>query len=227
MAGAGRGRWPHVRALLVTIHVTAMFISAIPSPEGGMDRKNWKDPTVQEELSAWASRFGMEEPAFEERLWTAAVAYQRGLDVLLGPVRRYERAVGSTQSWKMFIAAHRFPARMQLQVRGPTEAWETVFEERSATARWHAEAFDQERLRSSIFRWSWPGYKKHWKRACETFADALFAERAAVTEVRCRFHKARSPSPDEARRGEQAEGTWTAERIVARTPPTPPTPAAP
>jgi hypothetical protein len=44
--------WPHIRTVLVTLHLIAITLLALPAPEGGMDRQSWQNPTVQEELHA-------------------------------------------------------------------------------------------------------------------------------------------------------------------------------
>jgi hypothetical protein len=194
-----------------------MFLSAIPSPEGGMNRQNWKERTVQAEFAMWAARFGMQEPVFEDRLWAFASVYQHVLDVILTPVDEWEDLSGMSQSWKMFVAPHRFPSRLQIQARtSPDAEWETVFEERSETAMWHAEIFDTERLRSAIFRWSWPNFVRSYHNACEAFANLLFAERADVQAMRCRFQTGASPSPEEVREGRIPKKTWGNQWVVGR-----------
>ena len=70
--------WPQVRGALVAFHLVAITLSALPSPEGGMNRSQWSDPTVQAEFAAWAGRFGMAPKDFESRLWELAMVYQRG-----------------------------------------------------------------------------------------------------------------------------------------------------
>ena len=54
---AARGRaWPHIRALLISVHVLAVILGALPAPSGGMKRGAWRDPTVQDEFAAWRGR---------------------------------------------------------------------------------------------------------------------------------------------------------------------------
>lgn len=227
---AGQALRSQLRALFVAVHVAAIALSAVPSPEGGLSRANWNDPTVQGEMAAWSRVFGMKPEPFTDALYGVAVRYQEGLDVILWPVVRWERLTGTGQSWKMFIAAHRFPSRLRIEARpaasgsrraAPADdaGWELLFEERSPDATWMAAAFDVERLRASIFRWSWPGYAKSGKRACAALALRAFAEDPARVEVRCRFLKVRSLSPDEAARGEHPEATskpeWTFTRAQA------------
>jgi hypothetical protein len=207
--------WRHVRAGLILAHVLAVVLSSLPSPSGGLNRKNWQDPTVQAELRAWADRFGMEPAAFEDRIYEVGVRWQGALDAVQAPVSVYEDWTKQGQSWKMFVAPHRFPARMQLQVM-ETGEWRTVFQERSTEFTWKAGIFGLERMRASIFRWSWPAYQRYWKKACESLAPRLLADFPEATAVRCRFVKARSPSPEEARSGAPAEETAVYPYVVKR-----------
>lgn len=211
-----RAWWPQVRAVLVAFHLVAITLSALPSPEGGLNRATWSDPTVQAEFSAWAARLGMEQGAFEDQLWTFANAYGSGYRQLLTPVRPYEQLVGSEQSWKMFIAPHRFPTRLEIAGRAKDGAWTVLFAESSPTATWHADLLRLERVRSAIFRWGWPNYASAWSKGCIAFARLAFSDFPALDEVRCRFWKAKSPSPEEAASGTLPEGKWFSPRLVRR-----------
>ena len=211
-----RDRWPQVRAVLVAFHLVAITLSALPSPEGGLNRGTWSDPTVQAEFKAWAGRFGMDKQAFEDRLWVFASSYGRGYKQLLAPIDPYEELVGSEQSWKMFIAPHRFPTRLEIAGRAEDGAWDVLFYESSSTATWRRDVLRLERLRSAIFRWGWPNYSTAWGRGCAALAGLAFGDFPALHEVRCRFWKARSPSPEEATSGDLPDGEWISTRLVHR-----------
>ncbi|MDP2304407.1 MAG: hypothetical protein Q8P18_00095 [Pseudomonadota bacterium] len=210
------GWWPQVRAGLVALHLIAITLSALPSPEGGLNRKNWADDTVQAEFKAWAERFGMEKGEFEESLWEFANAYNDGYRKLLTPVRPYEKLVGSEQSWKMFIAPHRFPTRLEIGAREKDGEWAVLYTESSPTDTWRRDVLRLERLRSAIFRWGWPDYGTAWGKGCVALAALAFADLPDVSEVRCRFWKAKSPSPAEAASGDLPEGKWISPRVVRR-----------
>ena len=209
-------RWPTIRAILVTIHLVAITLSAVPSPEGGLNRSAWTDPTVQSEFHAWADRFGMPPKVFEDRIWDIANSYNRVLQVVLTPVEPYETLFGTEQSWKMFVAPHRFPTRLELSARAGDAPWDVLFYESSPTARWHESQLRLERLRSAIFRWGWPSYSAAFTKGCSALARMAFEEDAARTEFRCRFWRAESPSPAEAASGELPRGRWSDGRLVTR-----------
>lgn len=207
------------RALLaafVAYHALAVAVSSIPTAGSGLRRSNWADPTVQQEFTTWSALLGVDSEALQDRVYAAAVAWQGVRDVLAWPFEDYLRLSNSRQSWKMFVAAHRFPARAEVAVRSPGGEWVTVFSERDADADWMAARFATERVRASVFAWSWPSGTKRWTQACKGFASQLFAERDGIDAVRCQFVKARSPSPREVLAGEVPAGEPTLSRVVSR-----------
>ncbi len=203
-----RGFRRQARAIGVAVHVGVVVLSAIPSPEGGLNRANWNEATVQAEIAPWAQRFEMPQGAFTDRLYTVARSYQDALDVVLTPVRVYERWTGTAQSWKMFVAADRWPKKLQVQIHGDGP-WETLYEARSEDATWMRGALDTERARASIFRWSWPAYRTTYADGCNALARVAFAARSEARELRCRFWKQRTASPEEVDAGRTPNGAWT------------------
>lgn len=211
--------WPHARAALVGFHVIAIVLAAIPAPAGGMNRRNWKDPTVQAEFEAWGRRLGVDPDDLEEGLYRFAKGYMKARAAWLAPVDPYLEVTGTNQPWRMFVAPHRHPSRYRVEgsahARG--EEWELLFEERNDEARWQAELFESERVRSILFRYSWPEYSSESRDLCRWVARLAFAEREDLARVRCRYWKAKSPSPRDVREGVVHDGTWTQTRVVPRT----------
>lgn len=210
------GLWPHVRAAFVAFHVVAMALSAVPTPEGGMSRANWADETVQAEIAAWAGRFGAEPKAFEERLWSFATVYVAGYRKLMTPFDPYEELTGTGQNWKMFVAPHKYPTRLQISGRAGDGEWRVLFEEGSPTATWRRGLLRTERLRASTFRWGWSTYASAWSKGCTSLAKLAFEDDPSLSSVRCRMWKAPSPSPAQARSGDLPAGRWTSTRVVEK-----------
>lgn len=225
LASAAMSRWwPHIRAALVSFHLLAIVLVAIPAPVGGMSRGSWKEPTVQAELAIWSRILRVPQPVLEKRLYSLASTYMDARSAVLRPIRPYIAATGTDQPWRMFVAPHRYPARYQVQARGPgpfasPEAdWQTLFEERSPTYRWRESFFEQERVRSVLFRYAWPEYSGDARRTCEWIAREIRAEDPSRTEVRCRYWKARSPTAREVREGCIPDGAWVQVKTVRRPP---------
>jgi hypothetical protein len=190
---------------LVALHLFAVTFLALPSASGGMNRKAWSDPTVQGEFVAWAGRlrsYGIDVTSreLEDTMWSFATSYEGLRDTVLTPLRPYLRATGSWQSWKMFVAPHRYPSRMEIDIdRG--SGFETIYVERSGRYDWRRWWFDHDRVRSAVFRYGWP----HYRSSRTTFVDWVARHAAAdfpgATRVRVSFVSYRSPSPEEVKAG--------------------------
>ncbi len=209
------------RAIFVAFHIVAVCLSAAPAPGAGMNRAAWSDPTVQREFNAWADRLGQDPDSFQDRIWAAAVRFVELRRAVLKPFVPYLRTTGTEQSWQMFVAPHRWPTRLQIQVsRDPRPAlsseWETLFEERSDTATWKAEFFERERMRATVFRWGWPTYAEAYKRGCNALAQLIFEEMPEILTVRCRFSRVQSPGPAKLRAGDKPVVEWRYARVVKR-----------
>jgi hypothetical protein len=207
-----RTYWPRIRALLILLHVTAVTLAAVPAPEGGMSRTAWKDPTVQGEFDAWFNRvkslgYAGDRRRFEETVWSFAVAYARTRGKVLTPFEPYYRYAGTTQPWRMFVAPHRFPGRLSIDIE-TNGAWETVYTERSPTATWLAPILDQDRLRSATFRYSWPQYSKPYGEFCDWIRGRAETDFPNAQRIRVRYFKYRTRSPEEVLANEREDGKW-------------------
>lgn len=200
-----RAAWPHVRAALVVLHLFAITFQSLPSVGGGLSRQAWKSDTVQGEFRAWSSRlqgwgFDISLIELEDQLWDFAVGYEKARRSIIDPLMPYYDYCGTYQTWRMFVAPHRFPGRLQIEVdRG--DGWELAYEARSNEHTWHRRWFDHDRFRAATFRYAW----KHYRRPRNQFADWV-AERFAEEEpdarrVRVSFMRYRTLSPEEVRSG--------------------------
>ncbi|MEQ1503273.1 MAG: hypothetical protein ABMB14_13635 [Myxococcota bacterium] len=173
-----------------------------------MNRTAWRQPTVQGEFAAWTARlngFGIAitTPELEELLWAFAERYEGWRAVVLAPFDPYFLYCGTWQSWKMFVAPHRFPGRLEIEVdRG--SGWEPAYVARSREHAWMASWLDHDRFRAATFRYAWEMYKTpraqfaDWVavQAREAFPDAR--------RVRVSFVRYRTRSPEEVRAGTPA-----------------------
>ena len=214
--------WRQLRAVLVLLHLTAIVLLASPSPGAGMRRSAWKDPTVQSEFSAWTARFNamgwqIDQHTLEDELWAFATAWERRRAVVVGPFETYARHAGAGQSWRMFVAPHRFPTALHIDVQ-EDGVWRTVYQERSPEHTWLGPYLDHDRFRSAIFRFGW----SHYVRSYQDFADWVAVQAARdfpnASAVRCRMYKVRSPSPAEVRERREPEGKFQQERVVELAP---------
>ncbi len=212
-----RALGPHLVAGAVLWHAVALVLDASPDTSSGLRRQAWKEATVQAEFHAYAAMLGMDEPVFEEKLWSFAVGWNTARARVIGPFHRYLGWVHSQQSWQMFVAPHTTPSRLQIQEMDSAGEWQTLFEERDPDHTWMEPAFGTERMRASVFRWSWPGYEAELKRGCQALATLRFTQ-SPTPAVRCHFYRAPSPSPQQVLDDAIPEGTWVREQVVRRSP---------
>lgn len=209
--------WPQLRALLVGLHVLIVILLATPSPGAGMRRSAWKDPTVQEEFQAWTDRLNriglkIRKKTLEDRLWDFAVGWETRRGALLAPARPYARYLGTDQAWRMFVAPHRYPTRLSVDVH-VGDAWRLVYEERSPTATWLGWVFDHDRARSLIFRFGWSHYRRPYEQFARWVAQRAAADFPEADRARVRMFKYRTQSPEEVRSGAPVEGRYQQEQL--------------
>lgn len=204
--------WPHIRALLIGLHLIAIILKAIPAPEGAMNRSDWKNPTVQAEFADFTQRLqgigiDVSPKELEEELWSLSRQYMRVRKSVLKPFKLYYRYAGADQNWRLFVAPHMYPSKFNVEVL-IDEEWRTVYAPFTAEARWQAHLIENSRFRPSIFRYSWPRYKKHYHVFAQYLADHAKNDFPEATRLRTRWWNARSPSPAQVLRNSQPKGKW-------------------
>ncbi len=205
--GSGaRPWWWHLRALFVVFHVLAITLVAVPSVgSSGLNRSAWKQATVQGEFRAWSARLGgmgleISPSELEERGWAFANAFEGGRRLVLAPFQPYYKYCGTWQSWKMFVAPHRFPTRTEIAVdRG--DGFEVVYLARDPALDWHAAWFDHDRFRSTLFRMGWPHFKQPRKHLMDFVAKQAAHDFPDAHRVRVSFLRSETPTPQQTAAG--------------------------
>ena len=137
-----RRLWPHVRAALVLLHLVAVVALAIPSLRAGLDRGSWADPTVQDEFRAGLRDSKWSRRRSRSRRGRFAQRWSRLHEAMTAPFEPYRTYLGVRQPWVMFVAPHRYPARLEIEI---LEAGELAHDLSRAIRRARVEA-----ARSSI-----------------------------------------------------------------------------
>jgi hypothetical protein len=197
---------------LVTLHVVAVTLKAIPAPAGATDRAAWKSPLAQEEFAAWADRLGswgisVTPTELEEWLWDATGRFLDVRDRILAPFEPYYQFCGTGQGWRMFVGPNRYPTRLSIDIE-ELDTWQTIYAERAPHNAWRHSRLDHEHLRTAIFTMA---FFKEYKRFDE-FADWI-ARRAGqafprARRVRVRLYEFRTLPPDEVRAGHTPPGKF-------------------
>ena len=210
--------WPHVRASLVALHIGAVHLLAIPDAGGvALERSSWKNPTVQAELKAWAQRltdmgFQTDTPTLEAGAYAVAKSWTTTLKTLRVPVRPYADLFGVRQTWRMFMAPHRHPAKLHVDIEVDGQ-WRPIQIARSAEYDWRREQFDHPRMRSMLFRYSWKRYRRYYQGLTHWIASRAAEDFPEATRVRIRMYGFRTPTPDEVRTDSIPEGKFKQQRV--------------
>ena len=192
--------WPHLRAAFVVFHVAVVVAMSVPAPEGGMNRSAWEDATVQAELKAWAARLralGMsaDDATFQDRLWDFASAFMGVRRAVFEPLGFYTERLGVRQSWRMFVAPQRVPARLHVEIEEGGE-WLIVFREIDPEADWMAPVLAHDRMRSLLFRFSWKSYRKAYGHLADFLARRAAVDFPEATRARIYWERYRTLSPE-------------------------------
>jgi hypothetical protein len=199
----------HWLGLGVAAHIFAITLQAFPSPAGGLTPSSWRDPTVQAEFQTWAARLplGWDAAELEAHAWTFATSWEHARDLLLTPFRPYYRHAGTWQAWKMFVAPHTHPTRLEIEVQRP-DGWFLAFEERSSEHTWLARELDSDRSRALVFRMGWPQYGLLRRQFAHWVAARAAVDWPEAQQVKVWFRKEVTPTPEQVRSGAKLE--WTA-----------------
>ncbi|MBX2797513.1 MAG: hypothetical protein KTR31_07595 [Myxococcales bacterium] len=200
----------HGRAVFVVVHLFAITAVGLPSVGGGMSRSAWKTPTVQNEFRVWQERlrgwgYPITMDELEEGLWQFAMGYERGRAKLLRPFKPYFEYCGTWQSWRMFVAPHRFPGRLEIHVDGGRKGWQPVYVARSDEHAWMHTIFDHDRLRAATFRYAWAHFRGPRQQFANWVATQAAQDFPEAARVRVSFVRYRTRTPDEVRAGEEAK----------------------
>jgi hypothetical protein len=210
--------WAHLRAALVAVHVAAVVLGALPAPAGGMKRAAWRDPTVQDELAVWRGRLqklgmNLSAAAFEDRLWDVATRFMAARAVVLKPFGPYYRHMGTLQTWRMFVAPHRYPARLHIDVY-EHDHWVNIFEEGHPGPDWRQAQLEQDRFRSALFRYSWVSYDRSYRQFGRWVAREVRRDYPDAEAVRLRWFKYKTLDPKAAAAGAEPDGSFVLPLIL-------------
>ena len=202
---------PHVRGILILLHIVAISLKALPAPEGGLNKKSWKDPTVQAEIAHWNQNLQNvgwtgTPKELEEELWKLARNIMDVRQEVLKPFQWYYRNFGADQSWRLFVAPHMFPSKLHVDIY-VNETWLSLYEP-FTEYRWNHELFENPRFRPAMFRFAWTTYRNHYLEFASFIAKQAALEFPEASKIRMRWWKQRSPSPEEIQSQQLPEGAY-------------------
>lgn len=220
MSSLLRKVWRHVWVGLLFAHMALVALQAMPSPGSGLNRRDWSQPTVQGEFDAWAGRlqavgFEVDSPTLQDRVYDFAKGYATIHRAMIDPFKPYYRYCGTWQSWRMFVAPHRYPSRLEIRIEIDGR-WVVAYQARDPHATWLGPQLDHDRFRAALFRYGWGRkYPSVYRSFTQWVARRATVDFPEATRVQVRFESGRTPSPEEVRSGELPETRFTRETTLA------------
>jgi len=205
--------WAHIRGLLVLFHVVAVAVLALPNPSLTLNRRAWRQPTVQQEFRIWAKNlrsFGIKltPKQLENELWKLAKKAMKWHGKLVAPFFPYERYIGAQQNWFMFVAPHRYPSRLSIELAGADKKWRPIYIARSPKYNWRGQQLDHDRVRAALFRYGWRSYYSTFKKFSKWLAKRAKKDFPKAHKIRMRMYRYRTLTPKEVYKGKKPRGKY-------------------
>ena len=203
--------WPHLRTGLIVLHLIAIILKALPAPEGAMSKRDWAHPTVQAEFRQWSRNLqsiGIDTSPteLEHSLWDIAQSVTTVRNSTLKPFRLYYRYVGGDQNWRLFVAPHMFPSKLEIDVQIDDE-WTPVYRVHQPD-QWMEMLIENGRFRPAIFRYSWSRYKRQYNRFAVYMSTQASKDFPTATQIRFRWWRYPLPSHTEILNDQEIMGSY-------------------
>ena len=208
--------WAHLRTGLITVHLIAIILKALPAPEGAMSKKDWAHPTVQAEFRHWSQNLqsvgiNTTTAELEQSLWKIAQSVTTVRNATLKPFRPYYRYVGADQNWRLFVAPHMFPSKLEIDVLTDNN-WIPAYRVHE-TDQWMARLIENGRFRPAVFRYSWSRYKKQYNRFAVYMSKQAAEDFPSATQIRFRWWRYPLPSHTEILNDQKIMGSYHTQLI--------------
>ncbi len=209
--------WPHVRAVLIALHVISLVVLCLPNAGAVHDRRRWRTDNARADLRQWAQRlrsWGMDtdERRLARTLWSVGGAYLQVQRPLVAPFAWYARWSSSRQGWHMFASPQRHPAELHVDIERDGH-WETIYRPHSDAHAWNREQFEHNRFRKFLGRFARGFVQSHYEHTARWVAARAAADNPNATRVRIRLYRYATLSPDQILSGATIEGRYERERV--------------
>lgn len=208
-----RAAWPHIRTLLIGLHVVAVVALSLPTPYAVSSRRQWQTANMQNDLEQWSKRLrflGYEsKQALEDDLWDLAQGYLSARKTFIAPFESYAEYTGARQGWRMFANPRIEIAELHIDIHDG-EAWQPVYRPFSDRYDFWADKFRHNRFRKLLGRISLPDMKGHYKQLARFLAGAVARAYPEATSVRVRLYRYPSRPPADVRAGKEPAGRYDA-----------------
>ena len=194
--------WPHLRALLILVHLLSVVILSLPSSSRLSDKSHWDAPSQQTELNAWANRLGVEKKNFESFVWRNTQRYVNARKWIARPFLKYADYSGSRQGWTMFSSPRLVTGRFEVEVETQGK-WELVFRPLDSDADWNVWQFEHNRLRKLLGRLATKPRQRAYNELTSWIAKELARDFPRATRARISLMTWKTLPPEKIRAGER------------------------
>lgn len=217
---AASAAWPHLRAILISLHVATLIILSLPGSYV-VDRRRWDTKDNQADLAQWATRIrgiglGVTSRELDDKLFRVASLYANARGHVASPFESYARFAGTHQGWVMFSSPQRHPREIHIDLVEESGRVRPLYRPRSDALDWRRAQFDHDRLRklSSRFGKGVAGAAfddlSHW------VAVQAFSEFPDAKAVRVSLYQYDLLSPVDVRAGRVPTGTYETVRELSK-----------
>ncbi len=194
--------WPHVRALLIFVHLLSVLLLSLPSSNRLGDKSHWNAPRQQTELHSWADRLGVDKEDFEAFLWRNTQRYLKARKWLARPFLRYADYTGTRQGWTMFANPRLVTGRFEIEVEIEGQ-WQLVFRPLDSEADWNQWQFEHNRVRKLMGRLATKPHQIAYNEFTKWTARQLADDFPEATRAKITLMTWKTLDPEKVRAGEK------------------------
>jgi hypothetical protein len=214
--------WDWLRLLLVSVHIFAITVPAVPSPPSALTPKKLQERGAQQAIGGLSDALGtigleLSAEALGGLVMTLANGVISAREAASRPFAPYYRHAGTRQSWRMFSRVADRPARLEVH-RAEGEAWEPLYVALGPEHAWAARTLRSERFRSMINNFASRSGRSTYLGLVRWLTCRRLAEGHAGERLRVQLRRLAVPSPAVLRaRGGLIEKApyWVEERVVS------------
>lgn len=192
-----RERRARIRAALLAVLLPWVGFQALPWPLA-VPESRLRDADVGAEIERWlpvvrALGLAADRREFEKRLVAVSGGAASFRKAVLAPLKPFNQATGTGQSFYVFTAPSHEPERLVIEVRPAGGAWRPVYRALDPELAWDRDVLRYRRVRAVI-----DDGGKSLDRFCDWLAPRAFAAFPDADEVRVRLERRRVTVPGEA-----------------------------
>lgn len=204
--------WPHIRGVLIALHVASLVILSLPTEGAVHNRARWKTANAKADLRQMARRLqgwgiDTDEQRLARDLWALGSAYLTVQRPLAWPFAVYAKVTGSRQGWQMFASPQRHPAELHVDVEIDGQ-WQPIYRPQSDAHDWNREQLEHNRFRKFLGRFARGFYRQHYDQAARWVATKAAREHPRATRVRVQLYRYASLTPAQVLAGEPKQGRY-------------------